>query len=266
MVQRENWPGTERGRAGKEPGVLGAGSQSARSPTEWATGAWMSGMSGIGARVSCLNASRNGQFEQEPPVGDVVDGADGEKPGYPSRVWPWTGQDGETESGLGWQCGLGWYCVTWPGHGCYCPAEDCKGPSIYSGEVRQGQVAYREPKRPRPFRVRATSVFFVQLRETEGTLDSLRRGVAGSSSVKGLCGWLSEGGDRRTRGVCGDHGARCVGGGRVKAGGTKRRVPESRRSLNSGSAGRRVINFGSPELCVLARFPGGWGSPAGSKC
>ena len=150
-LARGNWPGTEGG-AGKEPGVLGAGSQSARSPTEWATGAWMSGMSGIGARVSCLNASRNGQVEQEPPVGDVV---------------------------LGWQCGLGWYCVTWPGHGCYCPAEDCKGPSIYYGEVRQGQVAYREPKRPRPFRVRATYGFLRAIARDGGHVEFSQAGSSG---------------------------------------------------------------------------------------
>ena len=66
----------------------------------------------------------------------------------------WTGQDGETESGLGWQCELGWYCVAWPGRGYYHPAEDCVAPLIYSWEVRRGQVAYREPKRAKPLRVR----------------------------------------------------------------------------------------------------------------
>ena len=40
-------------------------------------------------------AEHHGQEEQEPPAGDDVDGADGEKPGYPIRDEPcmdWAGR------------------------------------------------------------------------------------------------------------------------------------------------------------------------------
>ena len=51
-------------------------------------------------------AEHSGQEEQEPPTGDDVDGADGEKLVYPIRDEPWAGQDGGTENGLAERTGL----------------------------------------------------------------------------------------------------------------------------------------------------------------